>query len=124
MIARQVAGLCGIHRGFQACGVEVRRADDAHLSGIDELAEGLEDSLLRHRVVILMRVIEIDAIRAETLERCFGRCRDTRRLELFATFTRQHADLGRDQYVIAPAASPQPVADHRFGFATLMAVYP
>ena len=53
---------------------------------IDQLAERFEDSLLRDILVVLMCIIEIDPIGAETLERGFGRGGDARGRELLATF--------------------------------------
>lgn len=62
--------------------MEIGRADDADLACVDKLAECLENIVLRNLLVVLVRVIEIDAIGAEPLERGFGRRRDTRRCEL------------------------------------------
>src|SRR5207253_2499599 len=53
-----------------------------------------------------------------------GRRRDPRRLQLLAALAGQHADLGRDQHVVAPAAPLQPLADQALGFAAFVAGHP
>jgi len=113
-----------IVRGFEPRGMEVRGAERADLARIDQLAERGEHILLRHAVIVLMREIQVDAIDTEPLERGLGGGGDMGGCKFFAIRAREHADLGRDQDLVALARGLEPFADHRLGFAALMAGRP
>ena len=104
--------------------MEVRRADDTDLARIDEFPERFERGVLRGRLVVLMREIEIDPVGAEALERRVTGRGDPRGGELFAAITGQHPDLRREEHGVALAARLQPFADHRLGLAALVAGNP
>ena len=101
LVARQPLARRDGQRLGEPLGAVIGGAERAHLARLHQRVEGGERVGERRLRVVLMGVIEVD-MGAEPLERGLGGRGDPRRLQLLAALARQHADLGRDQHVVAP----------------------
>ena len=111
-----------LQRAAQPLGGEVRRRDGAHLARADERVEGVEVLLLRHVLVVVVGVVEVDAVRPQPAQRVVARRRDVRRAQSLARRQRRH--LGRQHDVVAAPARREPLADDRLGLAARVAGHP
>src|ERR1700682_4996597 len=71
-----------------------------------------------------MRLIEIDIVSLQTPQRILDRAQHVRFGETFFIRSHLHTELCGDDHLLAIAAPLDPVADHRFGFATLITWHP
>ena len=122
-VAGQPAGRADVERPPQPRGVMVRRADGPHLAVADQPIERLQRVLERHRRVVVVREVQVDAVGPEPLQRSVDRRGDPRRRQPLGA-AHLGADLRRDQDVVAPAALAQPRADDRLRFAAAVARHP
>ena len=114
-----------LQRRLQARGGVVGGADRADLALVDQLGEGAERLLQRHRLVVLVRLVEVDPLHAEAAEARLDGGVDPVGREALALARHLHAALGQDHHLLpAAGAGAQPLADHRFGFAALVAGHP
>jgi hypothetical protein len=109
-------------RAREARNAEVRRADGAHLAGPHETVERSQVFGRRRLLVVPVQPIEIDRLDAEAPQRILATFDDVVPAEALALLP--HADLRRDDDVVAPAALLQPPADHGLALAALMAGHP
>ncbi len=106
----------------QARGGVVRGPDGAHLAGLDQLAEGAERLLQRRVGIVRMRLVEIDPVRAQALQRAVDRLHHVGAGQALALPGHLHAELGGDHHLVAtPTALGQPAADHALGFPARVA---
>jgi two-component system OmpR family sensor kinase len=106
----------------QPLGREVRGRDVPGLAVGDDLAERGDRLLQRGLLVVLVRVVQVDVVGAEPLERVVDRRPDDRAGR--AAAGAELADLRGDHDVRAVAAGRHPAADRRLGLAALVAVTP
>jgi len=71
-----------------------------------------------------MRLIEIDAVDAQALQRGVDRPAQIGWRQALVALSHVHAGLGRDQHLVAPAAARQPLADQALGLAAAIAGHP
>ena len=112
------------HPLAHAVGGVVRDRGVAHESVGDERAEGSHGLFERGVGVVEVRVVQVDAIEAETGEGCLGRGAHVGGGE--PPELRVLADLGgdRDALVVAEPAAREPLADDRLALATFVARHP
>src|SRR5690606_37147619 len=111
-----------VMHGCEPLGVVVRSADLAHQPLADQCVEPLHDLIDRRPGLVAVRVVEVDIVRLEPLERLFelpGHLagRQVARLA-------EHAGLGGDAHLGSYAAACEPRAGHRLAFAADVAGYP
>src|SRR6185312_895717 len=124
LVAWISTGAADAPRFSKACRTEVGCADEPHLACTDELRVSLEGLVDRRVRIVAMRLIEIDVLGIQPLQRALHRTQDV--LLGQAGFPRRHfhAHLGGDDHPVADVPPPQPVADDALRLAALVAGYP
>ena len=105
-VAGQPIGRGDRQRLGEARGAVVGGGDLAHLARLDQLAEGPEDLRQRHALVVLVGVVEVDAIGPEATQRRVAGGADVVRGE--ASEVRVFGDLRRDHHPLAGARTSCP----------------
>jgi hypothetical protein len=101
-------------RGAVAGGPELADPAVAH-----ERVERSQRLLQRHRLVVLVGVEEVDAVRLQARQRGLGAL-----LDLLGADAGEVPDLGRDDHLVAVAARGHPGADDRLRLAAAVALGP
>ena len=91
------------------------------MPALDELAERADGLLLRHRAVLHMGVVEVDAVGAQAFEAALDAARDRRGAQPFVV---PAADLGGQEDVVAVAALAHPAPEQRLALAALALLDP
>ena len=100
----------------------VRQAQVAHPAGADQAVADPHLLLDRDRLVVVVGVVQVDAVGAQPLERLVQRRLDVRGRQ--ARARRLRADLGGQHDLLAIPARLEPFAEHRLGVAALAALGP
>ena len=103
---------------------EIGGADRLHLALLHQARVRLERLVERGLFVVPMRLVEVDGIDLQALERLLDRLHDVIRAQAFVAQAHVGADLGRDDDVVVPAAARDPAADDGFGFTALVPRHP
>jgi hypothetical protein len=119
----------GVHRLRDPIGGEVRKASRADLAHFPQRLECAQALGQRDILIVLVLVIEVDAIDAEARQRRVACSHDDVRIERGDIFSVddlaiEEPDLGRDHDLLALAALFQPAADHTLALAALMPRHP
>ena len=122
-VARQSFARAGVERLRKARCREVRRADRLHLALLDQPRVGVERFLERRRLVVPMRLVQIDRIDLQPAQRFVDGLQDVVAAQAFA-LPHVGADLRGDDDVVVMAAARDPASDDRLRFAALSARVP
>ncbi len=115
----------GNGQGLAEAGARVvGRADGADLAGGNEALVGAQGLLMRRRGVVLVGLVEIDAIGLQALQRALHRLDDVRRGKTATARSHVHADLGGEHDLVALAALGEPGADDGLGLTAFVAGHP
>ena len=123
LVARQPEPLACRERLGEPRRRVLRRADRAHLAGLDERAERFERLVDRGAGIVLVRLVEIDAVGLQAREGILDLLHDLRALQAALAFD-GHADFRREHHAIALAAPREPFPDDGFGFPAHVARHP
>ena len=111
---RQAELALELQRGGEPLRRVVRSADVVNRARLDELVEGAQRLLQRRLFVIEVRVVEIDAIGLQALQRSVRLTLDRVRFEV-AHRPLPAADLRGEHDLVAVAATCEPAPDDRLG---------
>ncbi len=108
-------------RFLEAFGAEIRGADSPHLACLGEPVVGAERVRQRCFRVIGVRLVQVDMVGLQALERILDGALYVSGREALFVRRHLHAHLGGDDNLVALAAFLQPFADEGFRFAALVA---
>ena len=92
---------------------EVRAADLAHLARLDEFAQRAQRVGDGHRVVGVVQLVEVDVVGAESAQRVLAGAAHVVGLAPKCVSSMRHAELGRDDDLVA--AAPERHAEQHLG---------
>jgi hypothetical protein len=124
LVARDAQALGDVERLGQPRRGEVRGADGAHLAGLHEVVEGTQRVLERRVGVVVVRLVEVDVVGLQALERGLDRLADVGRREPDLAFAHRLAELGGQHHAAALAALLEPLADDGLGLAAAVGPAP
>ncbi|MPM95766.1 hypothetical protein SDC9_142921 [bioreactor metagenome] len=120
-VARKAMPGAALQRLGQSRGAVVRCANRAHLARLDQIAKRAQHILERNARVVIVRLVQIDVIRLQALERRIHRLLDVFRVQAHLAIAHVLAHLGGQHQLAAPCGRlPQPFADDGLGLATHM----
>ena len=91
---------------------------------LDQLAEGAHHVFERHVRVVVVRLVEVDVIGLQALQRCIYRLADVLGAQADLAVAHLFAHLGGQHQLVALAGFAQPFADDALRFAALVAGRP
>ena len=124
LVGRHAQALGDLGRFAQALAAVIGGADHPHLALFHQPGEGVQGFLQRGVLVVAVRLVEVDAIGLQALERGLHRLLHIAGPEALATLAHVHAQLGGQDHLVALAAAGEPLAQHGLGFAAAVAGRP
>ena len=124
LIARKPKLGAEAQRFRQALGREIRGADHPDLAFADKLGEAAQRLLHGGLRIVLMGLVEIDVIGLQPPERSLDRLAHIGARQALLPLAHRHAELRRDDDLVAIAARLHPFADDRLQLATMVVRHP
>src|SRR6185312_698908 len=99
---------------------EVGAANHAHLSLLNQLCVGLQRFIYRRSWIVTVRLVKINVVGLQSLERPFHLPHDPRFAQAFALPRNLGSYFGSDHNLVALSPALEPIAENCFALAALV----